>query len=738
MRNLKQQIFFSSAFVLFIILLYVKINPANAQAHKLSTNYFSLEINKNGFISSIKDNQTKQEYCPTGISSALLTLEKDKQLIYPSSVKVINKNNQIVLTYPNGSIATIKAESKGEYLRFQLISLSPRNDVDNIVWGPYKTTISKTIGEIISVVRNDEFAIGIMGLDDNTTSGPPCDGDMYQSCYIIHSPDPVKYPLPSNLKEGQRFRIGGNGTNDVAFYSHPEEYFRYMNGNGAQLEPSFGSSIVMHSRDRKKPNTIFYPHYNDFPGVKSPRHMELTPVDEDYIGSAIAFYACPDKLGLKVIENIVLSEGLPYPTRNGKWVKDPSSFVPDIAWWGAHDSLVSYANQLGLKAVQDEGLGEFYVNPANPWANKKIVLNNEKKPVSELTRQTNKYGIDYGLHTLTEFVQPHSSHVHPEPNDSLCTVLKTTLSQPINPTDTIICVADTSYLNEYGAWDDNRVNVLKIGKELIKYKGVTTSKPYTLFGVERGALNTKALAHSSDDLIVKLQVNCYGGFIPNLDLQDKYAEFYARLLTDGGMNYIDFDGFESFTYQGHGQYSFKRFMRGLFDNFQKMGGDYLRVMGSCVFEGNWHYMSVCNVGGGNHMFNPVTNKWGIEGKDIRYSFTSNYFPCTFGIQSIGADWTVQVIENLQAKAIAWDATYMLGLSQNSVENNPNKIQIFKTFRTWEDARAAALFSPELKKEMQADENKYHLEQIDADTWKLYPVLGSGEFGAPRVLKKTNM
>lgn len=720
--------FLISTLILFLTSVYSK-----AQVFKFNTRYASLTIDKKGYIVSIQNKKNLREYSPVGKPSALLSLEKNNQYIYPVNARKVNKE-QIELKFSNGSIALIDLKSKSEYLKLQLVSLSPANDIDNIVWGPYKTTISKTIGEIISVVRDDEFAIGIMGLDDNTTSGPPCNGDMYQSCYIIHSPDPVRFPLPPDLKEGQRFRIGGNGINDVAFYSRPEEYFRYMNGNGAQLEPDFGSSIAMHSRDRKKNYTIFYPHFNDFPGVKSPRHMDLTPVNVDYIGSAIAFYACPDSLGLKVIEQIVLNEGLPYPTCNGKWVKDPASFKPDIFWWGKHDSLISYANQLGLKAVQDEGLGEYYVNPSDPWGGKKVSLNGRMISISEYTKQTNKCGIAYGLHTLTEFVQPHSSDVFPVPNNGLCTVLKTNIVKSINAYDTVIFVSDTSYLNEFGGWDHNGVNVLKIDKELIKYKGVTRKFPYTLTGVERGAYKTAALNHNAGDVIAKLQVNCYAGFIPGMELQDKYAEFYAKLLTEGGMNYIDFDGFESFTYQGHGQYSFKRFMRKLFDDYHRLGGEYLRVMGSCVFEGNWHYMSVCNVGGGNHMFDPVNNKWGIEGKDIRYSFTSNYFPCTFGVQSVKRDWNVQVIENLQAQSIAWDATYMLGLCENDIEKNPQKYEIFKAFRTWEDARAANIFPKNLKIKMQNGENRYHLERAADNTWKLYPVLSDGKHGVPVILK----
>ena len=124
--------------------------------------------------------------------------------------------------------------------------------MDNIVWGPLHTTVSKLIGDLIGVVRDDDWAIGMIGLDDNTIAGPVVDGDCYGMGYYIHSPDPVKYPLPPQYKEGQRFNIGGNGVNDVAFYSHPEEYFQQVFGTGAKLEPEFGSTVAYHARDRRR------------------------------------------------------------------------------------------------------------------------------------------------------------------------------------------------------------------------------------------------------------------------------------------------------------------------------------------------------------------------------------------------------------------------------------------------------------------------------------------------------
>ena len=132
-------------------------HPIFAQNHTFKTKYVTIGVNNNGYITSIKNNASHKEYCPSGYSSALLSLHKDKKYILPTGAKFNTAGNQISLSYPNGSVATVKAEEKGKYISFKLLSLTPRNGVDNIIWGPYKTSISKTIGEIISVVRDGDF-----------------------------------------------------------------------------------------------------------------------------------------------------------------------------------------------------------------------------------------------------------------------------------------------------------------------------------------------------------------------------------------------------------------------------------------------------------------------------------------------------------------------------------------------------------------------------------------------------
>lgn len=693
------------------------------------TKYARIKIDEKGFITSLVSLESGKEYCPGDHPSPLMSLHEFQQpydrLIFPVSVAFDAGKQEIELKYATGAAALVRIAEKENYFRFQLLSLTPRGTVDNIVWGPLHTTISRIIGDIIGVVREEDWAIGMLGLDDNTIAGPPVEGDCYEMAYYIHSPDPKKYPVPPEYKEGERFRVGGNGVSDVAFYSHPEEYFQMVFGTGAVLEPGFGSTVAYHARDRRRSYTYLWSLLPGFERSR-PRHQVTDPVDVDFIGSAVALYACPDELGLPVIESIIMAEGLPHPMVDGKWVRDPAGFRPDIAWHGPHDKLIEYVGALGMEGCgcQDEGQGQYFANRDDLWAGPRVEFSGGRHlTYKEFTDQAQKRGIKYGLHTLCLFLQEKvSCDVTPVPSGHLQTVLRTKLAKDISASDTEIVVTDPSFLAEKGTWpegDDS--NYLRIGGEMVRYGGISSSAPFTLRGVRRG-FDSKAAAHLTGDQLVKLQQNCYNGFVPDMQLMLKYADWYANVLHKNGMEYVDFDGLESTVYQCQGYYGVRTFYRRLFDTYAKLTGvKSLRVMGSCVFAGGWMYMSVCNVGGDNRMFDPVTNRWGIEGKDIRNGFGNSYFPASFGIQDWRSDWSVYDAENLEAKSIGWDATYMLGLSEKTVEPSGEKVAIFKAFRAWEGARAAHAFTPAQKRQLRDLDYKFHLEPTGERTFTLYPI-----------------
>ena len=158
------------SFYLYVILLLTGLTTIQAgELFRFTTKYMTLSVNEKGYIESLKSKSGK-EYIPKEHRPALVNLYRKDMFIHPVAATYDKKSSEMTLPYSNGSVAVVRIGLQEDYLRMEFLSLSPVNGVDNIVWGPYNTTISKTLGEVISVVRDDEFAIGIMAIDDNTTS----------------------------------------------------------------------------------------------------------------------------------------------------------------------------------------------------------------------------------------------------------------------------------------------------------------------------------------------------------------------------------------------------------------------------------------------------------------------------------------------------------------------------------------------------------------------------------------
>ncbi len=722
---------------------------ANAQ-WVFSTNYFKIQISTKGFITSMENisGSPKWEFSPVEKPSPIMCLYDSKKQVYyePNAAKYNNATRTLTLNYPNGSEAKISLLAYEKYFKFTLQALSPRTGIDDIQWGPYHTNITNLLGEIIGVARDTSdaisYAIGMLALDDNTLGGTSetiADAAPFQ--YIIHSPDAHRYPLPEDLHEGQIFTLGGDGISDVAFYAHKEPYYRIMYGNAAMVDDKGRISINYHSRDRSFEREVYYSLIPNM-AANTPNHLEVQPLPGiDYIGSSIALWGSPDSSALMdVIQNIVLSEGLPYPTLNGKWVKDPAAYVPDAITSGnLYDSIISYTSRLGFKTISlyDQGFirpdrgNEGYID-GKKFEKKPIHLTSGDKSHKEFSEMAAKYGIIIGRTPITSALAPGTRDASPIPSDSLCYQQKRLLVKSISASDTIILVDDPQHMEEIASWEGHakNLNMIKIGKELIYYLGVSNEEPYRLLDVKRGYWDTKADIHQASDTIYKLQVTLnygYDGLIPNMELQDKIAEYYADLCFINGIGYYDFDGQEFLFNNGHGYYSAKRFFRKMFEKAEIHGLPSIRFTGATLSEGSWHYQSIWNVGGGKNMYDVDKKEWGSttsQGKDLRDVTYSNYFPASMGGNfPIKANSTVEQYEHIQAISVGVGSTYSLRLNQKDVESCPQKDAIFKVIRTWEDARAANAFTRDIKKRLADPTKDWTLEKGENnDTWKLYQMI----------------
>lgn len=727
---------------LFVLVLGCSQNSKTS----FSTNYLQISINDQGLIYSIKDLTKSQprELSPTDKPSALLTLYNSKldTLYQPLSAEFNLPHNTIVLVFPNNSRAEIRVEPKDKYLKFTLESLTNREDIEGVQWGSVHTNITNLFGEIIGVARDTSetvnYALGMLALDDNTLGGTSRTiGDAAPFQYVIHSPDTIQYPLPEELYEGQIFTLGGNGISDVAFYAHKEPYYRILYGNAAEIDDKGRISITYNSRDRTNKREVYFSLIPNME-ANTPNHLQVEPLPGvDYIGSSVALWGSPDSTALMdVIQDIVLSEGLPYPTLNGKWVKDPAAYVPDaITSGGLYDSIISYTSRLGFKAISlydqsflrpDRGNGGYI--DGKDFEKKPLKLTSGNLSHKEFAKMAAKYGITIGRTPITTSLAPGTKDASPMPSDSLCCQQKRLLANNISATDTLISVSDPKYLDEIASWEGHakNLNMVKIGKELIHYLGVSEDEPYRLLNVERGYWGTTPSEHKTNDTICKLQVTInygYDGLIPNMQLQDKIAEYYADVSYINGLGYYDFDGQEFLFNNGHGYYSAKRFFGKMFDRATLHGIPPIRFTGATLSEGSWHYQSIWNVGGGKNLYDVDTREWGSatsQGKDLRDVTYANYFPVGMGGNfPINASSTVGQYEHIQAISVGIGTTYSLYLNQKDVESCPEKEAIFKVIRTWENARAANAFPSDVKKLLAKPEKNWRLLNGDnKDTWIL--------------------
>lgn len=723
-------------------------------SQKFSTDLFGVTINNQGFITSMRNITVspEREFSPSDKPSPIMSLynSKKKEYYFPQQATFDKASQRLTLTYPNGSVAQITVSPQQKYLKLTLESLEPRNGVDDVQWGTLYTNITNLLGEIIGVARDTSetvnYSIGLLALDDNTLGGTSdLEGDAAPFQYIIHTPDTALHPLPDSLHEGQVFTLGGDGVSDVAFYSNKEPYYRIMYGNAAMVDEKGRIYLNYHSRNRTLEQEVVYSLIPNMP-ANIPNHIQVEPIpDVDFIGSSVALWGSPDSTALlDVIQAIVLAEGLPYPTVDGRWVKDPSAYKPDLMTYGnQYDSIVSYADRLGFKSIYAYDLGFLRPDRGNEgyldgkdFANKPFHLAAGNKSHKEYADMAKEKGILLGRVNISNSLAPGTKDASPHPSDSLCFQQRRLLMNNLTPTDTLITVDDPRYLEEIASWEGHceNLNIMKIGNELIHYLGISQTAPYTLQNVTRGYWGTQAATHQANDTIYKLQVTInygYEGLIPNIALQDKIAEYYAEVAAINGVTHFDFDGQEFLFNNGHGYYSAKRFFRRMSERAKELGVPYIRISGATLSEGSWHYQSVWNVGGGRNLYDLDTREWGSatsQGKDLRDVTYSNYYPVSFGGNfAIKDTSTVEQYEHIQAVATGYGATYYLSINQNDVESCPQKDAIFHAIRTWQDARSADAFPRSIRKMLTNPAYDWRLEANDnPDSWTLYRLVNGNK------------
>jgi len=639
----------------FVLLLHFL--SSGAQSTQLKTEDLALNISPSGQITTLLNPKTGKNYLAGGVKASLLQIQTGQQWEEPTQAAFNAKSGILTLTFAGSKItADVKITQKKSHLVFELIRLSAKDKVNAVIWGPYPTLIGKTIGEVVGVVRDGSYAIGLQTLNVKTLGG------------VL------------NNAEGAD----------------------YSRGSVAVSQP-YGSSLQAFSLDRSQDR--IHTVWNQYP------NMPVKAIaNETTVGSKIALFGAPENEVLTRIGAIELAEGLPHPLINGVWHKQSPGtgrayMISDFDESNI-DSMLNYTQQAGLMSLYQEGpfqsWGHFILNPtAFPHGN---------AGMKACVDKASKKGIRIGVHTLSNFVNTNDPYVTPVPDKRLALTGSSILTEEIAPTATEITVESNEYFKNI---KPSTLHAVLIGDEIIRFREVTATAPYKLLDCQRGAYGTKALAHAKGTAIGMMMDYPYNTLFTNFNLQQEIAGNLGRFFNETGISQMDFDGHEGCLSAGEGDYGMQAFA-------EKVFKDTKHTLVNGTSRSSHYYWHICHYWNwGEPWYGGFRESQGDYRLENQPFLERNYMPNMLGWFLLSSTTTAEDIEWMMARAAGYHAGFALVARYKNLQKNPNTSQLLALIKLWQEAYKKNIFSADQLSRLKNPENDFHLEQ-HSQGWKLYP------------------
>lgn len=657
------------------------LNVLRAGDITIETQWFRLGFSEQGFVTTLYDKTNNKEYLPADKNAALLSIRVNGTIEKPQQLR--KKEDYFMLSFPENKVEVrIGVQVKQDYITFELISITPYENVELVIWGPFPTTISETVGECVGVVRNKEFAIGIQALNVKTLGGYPSEESDIEPSYDIFA--------TGNYKD-----IEGDWRGRKSY-----------RGQTARVQ-DFGSIIQAYTRNRNKERIISNWGHSSF---------VAPPFDDGGVkGSKIALFGCPEKNTIGLLSRIELAEGLPHPILDGEWAKTSKTATSSYLIISFTEETLDQALELTKKA----GLKYLYHgDPFGSWGHYDLdekAFPDNHASMKRCVERAAVQGIKLGVHTLTNFINTNDPYVTPVPDKRLARVGESILTKDIDSKTDEIYIESPLFFNQM---KNNTLKAVLIGNEIIRYNEVSAAEPWKLTGCVRGAFNTTASAHKKGSGAGKLLDHSYKVFLSDPDLSLEIAKNISRLFNETGLMQTSFDGLEGVWSTGMGQYARSLFTKTWYDNLNP------EIKGKIINDAsnpshfNWHINTRYNWGEPWYAgFRESQTYYRLMNQDF---YRRNFIPSMLGWFSMSATTSVEDAEWLLARAAGFDAGFAFNLNPGNVKKNGASEDIFEAIKTWETARMAGAFSSEIKLRMEDINNEFHLEAAGTNRWNLYP------------------
>ena len=622
----------------------------------------------------------------------MLSVRVAGKLHPPARATWDNAKSTLTLDYEGiGVKAIVAVGAKPTHITCELIELRAAHPVELIVWGPYPIAIGDLVGEVVGVVRDAEFAVGIQALNAKTLGGYPSqendiepDGDL--------ADDSGNYPgLPPELKKQQSWR-----------------------GDTARHTP-FGSIVQAHCRNRNRQRIISNWGHEKF--------VALPFEDGGVIGSKIALFAGPAAEALRTLGEIEVAEGLPHPILDGVWAKTAPGATASylIVDFGEStiDRAIEMTRRTGLKYL-------YHSSPFETWGHFKL------KPDSfprgwdgfrECVEKARQSGIAVGFHTLSNFITPNDSFVTPKPDPRLARIGTSKLTADVDAAQSEIPVADPVWFQK-----KTDMNTVVIGEELIQYGGVSAEAPWRLLQCQRGAWGTQSAAHHKDDAMGKLMDHSYKVFLTDASLAQEVARNIAAFCNHTGALQLSLDGLEGNWSTGMGQYGRALFTEAWYDALNpELRG---RVINDASNPGHFTWHIATRYNWGEPWYAGFRQSQTLYRLKNQLFYTRNLIPRMLGWFALRPETTTEDAEWLCARAAGYDAGFALATqfgstaaqSSSDVDSMDEKTAaILDVVKQWETARQSHAFPESVRPGLQDVTAEFRLASAGPGEWDLVRV-----------------
>jgi hypothetical protein len=487
-----------------------------------------------GKLEKLNHQKSTISYLREDTVSYLLAVISNGRFIPPLSAGCNADTSLIYLGFEDDEIRVeLQVKRAPAYIVLEVVLAEPPEKIDAIVWGPYHTTIAKTVGEVVGVVRDDSAAIGMQVLNPRTSGGD-------------YSPDGL-------CEERGSLALRGTRGSRLQAYCINRDRYRLVSAMG-------------HSR------------------------IPVKPLDGASVtGSRIALFSCEESEVLNVIEQIVKGENLPYPKYQGRWTKKAfltgKSYMISDFGEADIDEAIGYAIRGGFFSLYHEG-------PFKTWGHYEIdtdLFPGGRAGVRKCAEKAKRSGLLFGAHTLTNFISTGDRYVTPIPTPHLAMSGFSFLDDSIDPAIKSIRVKDPTCFRRHPS---DILHTVMIGQELITFQDITENEPWMLLGCRRGAFGTTPSSHDPGDSVRKLIDHPYKVFFPDIHLQREIAINLAQLFNETGISHLDFDGHEGCFASGEGDYAFNCFPG---DFYRTIGHEFVNGT-SRSKPYYWYINTFCNWG----------------------------------------------------------------------------------------------------------------------------------------------